>query len=156
MPSDERKDLIREVGKAVQAFQDSTDSFDEAAAARLGINRTDLRCLGVIAARAPVAVGEIARAVGLTRGAATTALDRIERKSYARRIRDPDDRRGVLMEMTDKARKEAGAIWGPVVKAGERMMAGYSDAELKTVLRYLREAIVVQLENLATPEKNSP
>jgi len=148
MSSDRRGELVREVRLAVQAFQDSTDAFDEAAAARLGINRTDLRCLSVIAARGLVAVGEIARAISLTRGAATTALDRIERKGYARRVRDPNDRRGVLMEMTDKARADAGAIWAPVVSAGERMIEGYTEAELETVLRYLREARSVQLENL--------
>ena len=105
----------------------------------------------MIAAREPVSVGEIAHAVSLTRGAATTALDRVERKGYARRIRDPDDRRGVLLELTEKARQEAGAIWAPVVSAGERMMSGYTDAELEVVLRFLRDAIAVQVENRAAP-----
>ncbi|GLS20414.1 hypothetical protein GCM10007874_34310 [Labrys miyagiensis] len=112
--------------------------------------------MSIIAGRGPVAVGEIARAVNLTRGAATTALDRVERQGFARRVRDPSDRRGVLMEMTEKARAEAGAIWGPVVSAGEEMMGGYTDSELEVVLRYLREARAVQLENLAQPTGTGP
>jgi len=148
MSNETRADLIAAIGKAVQAFQDATDSFDEAAAARLGINRTDLRCLGVVAARGPVSVGEIGRAVDLTRGAATTALDRVERAGYVRRIRNPEDRRGVLIVMTDAGRAATGAIWAPMVAAGDVMLSRYSLAELRTILRFLEESRQAQLDEL--------
>src|SRR5262245_11456141 len=80
-----RAELIAAIGTATQLYQDATDAFDDAACAALGLNRTDLKCLSVIAQRGPVAVGEIGKAAGLTRGAMTTALDRIEHAGYARR-----------------------------------------------------------------------
>jgi DNA-binding MarR family transcriptional regulator len=153
MSSESKVLLIAAVGKAVQAFQDATDAFDEAAASKLGLNRTDLRCLAVMAEQGPVSVGDIGKAIGLTRGATTTALDRVERAGYARRVRHPSDRRGVLIEMTDKARTAAGAIWGPVAAEGERMMAGASEAELKTILTFLQGARSLQLSHLAVLDK---
>ena len=148
--SSDKGALIAAVGQAVKAFQDATDAFDEAAAAWLGLNRTDLRCLGVIAERGPVSVGDVGKAIGLTRGATTTALDRVERAGYARRVRDPNDRRGVLLELTEKAEREAGAIWNPMVEEATTGMAStYSEEQLKTILRFLEEAAAHQYRHLA-------
>src|SRR5262245_26740882 len=144
-----RPELMRAIGGAVQRYQDATDAFDDAACAALGLNRTDLKCLSVIAQRGPVAVGEIGKVAGLTRGAMTTALDRIERAGYARRIRHPNDRRGVLAEFTDKGKKAIDAIWGEYIRNSEKFFAGYSIAELKTILRYLQEGREAQETNMA-------
>ena len=97
----------------------------------------------------PVAVGEIGKAAGLTRGAMTTALDRIEQAGYARRLRHPNDRRGVLVGLTDKARKAIDAIWGPYIRNAETFFASYSVADLKAILRYLQEGRLAQEANMA-------
>ena len=144
-----RTELIAAIGNATQLYQDATDAFDDAACVALGLNRTDLKCLGVIAQRGPVAVGEIGKAAGLTRGAMTTALDRIEQAGYARRVRHPSDRRGVLVELTEKARKAIDAIWGPYVRNAETFFAGYTVTDLKAILRYLQEGRLVQEGNMA-------
>src|SRR5262245_11770786 len=144
-----RTELMAAIGSATQLYQDATDAFDDAACATLGLNRTDLKCLGVIAQRGPVAVGEIGKAAGLTRGAMTTALDRIEQAGYARRLRHPDDRRGVLVELTDKARKAIEAIWGPYVRNAETFFSTYSVSDLKAILRYLQEGRSAQEANMA-------
>jgi DNA-binding MarR family transcriptional regulator len=143
-----RADLIRASGGAVQLYQDATDAFDDAACAVLGLNRTDLKCLNVIARREPVAVGEIGKAAGLTRGAMTTAIDRIAQAGYVRRPRHPGDRRGVLVKFTDRGRKAIDAIWGEYVRNAEAY-SGYSTAELKCILRYLQEGCSAQEANMA-------
>src|SRR5262252_4788744 len=144
-----RTELIAAIGNATQLYQDATDAFDDAACVALKLNRTDLKCLSVIAQRGPVAVGEIAKAAGLTRGAMTTALDRIEQAGYARRLRHPDDRRGVLVELTDKARKAIEAIWGPYMRNAETFFASYSVTDLKAILRFLQEGRSAQETNMA-------
>jgi DNA-binding MarR family transcriptional regulator len=153
MSSNERTELIAAIGNATQLYQDATDAFDDAACAALALNRTDLKCLSVIAQRGPVAVGEIGKAAGLTRGAMTTALDRIEKAGYARRLRHPDDRRGVLVELTDKARKAIDAIWGPYMRNAETLFANYSVADLKAILRYLQEGRLAQEAIMAEVKK---
>jgi DNA-binding MarR family transcriptional regulator len=71
---------------------------------------------------------EVADAAGLTRGAMTTALDRIGRAGYARRVRNKNDRRSVRVEMTDRALKEVEALYGPLAKEGGLRLQRYTDA----------------------------
>ena len=69
------------------------DIADQAVADYLGINRTDARCLDIIGRLGGVSAGRLARESGLSTGAVTTVLDRLERAGYARRTSDPGDRR---------------------------------------------------------------
>jgi DNA-binding MarR family transcriptional regulator len=148
-----RSGIIKAIGEAVRLNQEATDAFDDAACGVLGINRTDLKCLSIIARRGPVAVGEIGKEADLTRGAMTTALDRIESSGYARRLRHPDDRRGVLVELTAKANQAIDAIWGQYVRDAEAFFKSYSAGELKTILRYLQEGRSAQEANTARVKK---
>src|SRR5439155_21913259 len=125
----------------------------DAACGGLRLNRADLQCGDHIPQRGPVAGGQVGRAGGLTRGAMTTALDRIERAGYVRRLRHPDDRRGVLVELTDKGRQAIDAIWGEYIRNAEAFFSGYSMAELKTVLRFLQEGRSTQEANMARAKK---
>src|SRR3979411_2911783 len=94
-----RQALIAAIGMATQAFQRSTDAFDDAVAQRLGLNRSDLRCLDWLS-DGPKSAGQLAAATGLTSAATTTLVDRLERRGLVRRVRDAADRRKVLVEMT--------------------------------------------------------
>jgi len=85
---------------------------DQAVAEAIGLNRTDMRCLDVIQREGPVPAGRLADETGLTTGAITTVLDRLERAGFARRTRDPADRRRVLVELAPEARSGAGDYYG--------------------------------------------
>ena len=132
-----RGTLIDEVVDAVRNHQSAVDAVDEAASAYLGINRTDGRCLDIIDRRGRITAGELASETGLTCGAITTALDRLEAAGYVRRIRDHSDRRRVLVEMTDIARSRAWEVLGPVAEEGVRILKNYDDDQLKTIRDYL-------------------
>ena len=84
IPDDARRQaLIAAVGAATQAFQRSTDAFDDAVADRLGLNRTDLRCLDWLF-DGPKSAGQLAAATGLSSAATTTLVDRLERRGLVR------------------------------------------------------------------------
>ena len=134
-----KTELLAAVGRGVQAFQDATDEVDEAVAGRAGLNRTDLRILSVLSQADAMTASALADAAGLTRGAMTTALDRIERAGYARRVRDQEDRRTVRVEMTEKALEEVKVLYGPLAKEGVQLLQKYTAAELAAVLRYLED-----------------
>jgi DNA-binding MarR family transcriptional regulator len=144
-----KQELIQAIGGAVQSFQDATDAFDFKAAKAMGLNQTDLKCLTVIFARGPVAASEIAEASGLSRGAATTALDRIEKAGLAKRQRSTEDRRGVLLNKTPKAMKLAETIWGPNRDQGAEMLSRYLANELIAILRFLEEATALTRRRIA-------
>jgi DNA-binding MarR family transcriptional regulator len=139
-----KDELISAIGAQVQAFQDATDQMDEAVARRLRLNRTDLRCLSVLSQSGAMTAGALAEAAGLTRGAMTTALDRLEAAGQARRVWDQADRRTLRVEMTGAAQQAAAALYGPLAKAGAEMLRKYSIAELAAVRRYLEEGAELQ------------
>jgi DNA-binding MarR family transcriptional regulator len=136
--------LLVAIGQRVQSFQDATDEVDEAVAQRLRLNRTDLRCLSVLSQAGAVSASALADAAGLSRGAMTTALDRLEEAGYARRVWDQQDRRAVRVEMTDSAKKEVEVLYGPLAKEGFQLLQKYTTQELVAVLRYLEEGRQLQ------------
>lgn len=153
MSTPTKAELVAAIGEAAQRYQESTELFDTAAAEAMGLGPTDLRCLAIIHRHGSVAAGEVARETGLTRGATTTALDRVERAGYARRKPDPNDRRGVLVELTDKGRRTSASIWSGLAEAGHGLLARYTVVELQAVLRFLEEGRRLQEEQASLLRK---
>jgi DNA-binding MarR family transcriptional regulator len=117
--------------------QDS--AFDNLAADRLGLNRTDLHAINIIENSGGLTAGELAKEAGLTTGAVTGVIDRLERAGYARRISDPDDRRRVKLEVTPRFYARADRIWGPVASDwASRLGARFTAEELERVTEFLR------------------
>jgi DNA-binding MarR family transcriptional regulator len=116
----------------------AADQLDEAACDALGINRTDGRCLDVLDREGPVTAGRLAQAAGLSAAAATTAIDRLEAKGYARRTRDENDRRRVVVALTPLARERTGRIWGPLA-ASTGELRRYTAAELELLIDFHRQ-----------------
>jgi DNA-binding MarR family transcriptional regulator len=116
----------------------ANDIADQAVADYLGINRTDARCLEIIERLGGVTAGRLARESGLSTGAVTTVLDRLERSGLARRTSDPEDRRRVVVEMTPVARRANEELSRPFVAAAVEQMLGYSEEELALLREYHR------------------
>ena len=100
------------------------NAFDELAADALGLSRTDLECVSIIQRRGGVTAGELATESGLTTGAVTGVIDRLERAGYASRAPDPADRRKVIVEVTPKFYDHAREIWGPMAADWQKRLAG--------------------------------
>ena len=154
--------LLEEIGLEVRTYQNAQDAFDEGACERLGINRSDGRALDIIDRHGQMTAGELAKESGLSTGAITTLLDRLERAGYVRRVRDDVDRRRVLVELTEEARRRTWEIWGPIAEASMSGLARYSNEELlfiRDFLRSSREFLSEHLERVktlpATPKPSS-
>ena len=142
--SNYRATLVQALGELIPQAQLATDLVDQAAAARLKVNRTDLRCLGTLVQHGATSAGKLAERVGLTRGAMTTALDRLERAGWVRRVDHPTDGRGVSVEPTAMAKRVVRQIWEPIGKEGMRILDRYSDAELELIRRFFEEYCALQ------------
>jgi DNA-binding MarR family transcriptional regulator len=153
---DERGALVDEVTLELAELQAATDAVDEAVAERLAINRTDLACLNSLYRRGAMTAGQLADESGLTPGAITTALDRLERASYAQRTRDEVDRRRVLVELTPQARLTAAELYAPVLQAGKNGYARYSLEELRLLRDFLQQARQIQAEHVAFLRTSAP
>jgi DNA-binding MarR family transcriptional regulator len=127
--------------RLVRDHEAANDAFDEAACTKLGINRTDLRCLNIVDNHGSMTAGRLAELSGLTTAAVTSVLDRLERAGYARRLRDQADRRQVLVELTPLLAERAGPIWGPLGDEATARISRMSLEELKSVIEFFRLGI---------------
>ena len=118
--------------------QNAGDTMDAAVAELLGVNRTDVLCLDILARLGRVPAGKLAEDSRLTTGAITAVLDRLEKAGYVRRLDDPADRRKVLVETTDRFRELAEHAWGPI--AGTLLDSGsrFTKEQVDGIREYLR------------------
>src|SRR3954454_1764219 len=105
-----KRQAIDELVAAFRASGNQDAAFDNLAAERLQVNRTDLHCLNAIENGGGLTAGQLASQTGLTTGAVTGVIDRLERAGLARRTPDPDDRRRVKVEVTPKFYARADVI----------------------------------------------
>ncbi|NIK55746.1 MarR family transcriptional regulator [Kribbella shirazensis] len=139
-----KQSLIAVITGTVARFQDATDRVDAAAAAVLGLNRTDLLCLGVLARGGPLPAGQLAVEAGLSPAAMTAGIERLEKAGYADRTRDSADRRRVLVTATPLAVRRLTELYAPLEKLGSAQLAKYSLAELETIRDFLDQGIELQ------------
>jgi len=131
-----RRALIAEIGAAVQAYQRSTEAFDDAVGRRLRMNPTDLRCLDWLA-ESPRSAGELSEATGLSSAATTTLLDRLEKRGLLRRVRAGDDRRKVQVELAARGRELAAQFYGPIAAEGSKLLSRFSEEQLEALHDFL-------------------
>lgn len=143
-----RQAVIAELGFAMQSYQRSNAELDDEVGRLLDLNPTDLRCLDWLTG-GRMSAGELSRATGLSSAATTSMIDRLEHKGFVRRIREADDRRQVLVEMTNDGSARLGRLYGPLVEEGARLFEGFTRAELKTMLDLIKkmQTLVVEHRN---------
>ncbi len=123
------------------------DAVGERFAGLHGLGRTDVRALVAImdAARSGAALtaGALGAAVDLSSASVTALVDRLERAGHVRRVRDEEDRRRVVLEMTESAMAAGGAFFGGLQRDLVAAMEGYSETDLAVVRRFLRDMTAV-------------
>jgi DNA-binding MarR family transcriptional regulator len=139
-----REELEAAFGTAVRAFQTGTDNFDQAMADHVGINRTDARCIDLIDQVGGMTAGELARAAGLTTGAVTAVIDRLEKAGVAQRVPDPSDRRRVRIEATPRLWELSEPLLGPMLAESQAIIDELSDSEIARFTEFMNRAIEIQ------------
>lgn len=106
-------------------------------AAALGIHPTDLEAGDALDRRGPMTIGELAREVRLSPGAATALVDRLERAGIARRQADPASRRRVLVTPSRQSAACVAAFFLPITREAHGLLTGYSDRDLELISEFL-------------------
>jgi DNA-binding MarR family transcriptional regulator len=139
MAGKSKQDLIAGLIREFRVSGNQDDAFDSLAAARLGVSETDLRCLNLIENAGGLSAGELAAQSGLTGGAITGVIDRLERAGFASRVLDPTDRRRVRVQVTPAFYKSADVIWGPLAADWHRALSErFTKEELERIMDFLR------------------
>lgn len=135
-----RDDLVRllrecavEAERLGQVFADSYHLHPTDLNALLAVMQADQ-------AGVPLTPGRLGQQLGLSSGATTAVIDRLERAGHVHRIRDERDRRRVTLRYGDAASAVGSAYFGPLGARMDRMLSAYSPAEQGVVRRFLAEA----------------
>ncbi len=126
-----RDQLLATLNDDFRQLSAATIMFHQAVADRLGINVTDHKCADVLLRNGPMTAGELAAYTGLTTGAITGVIDRLEAAGFARRVRDPHDRRRVIVEPLQKRiERVIGPLFESIARASTELCSRYSTEEL--------------------------
>lgn len=138
----ERAEAVERIGKRLST---ATVLFHTALAERIGLGPTEAKCRTLLAAAGPKTAGELAAMTGLTTGAITGVIDRLEAAGFARRTSDLRDRRRVIVEAVVDAKRdrEIRSLFAPMGSSIQALAARYSARELDTILEFLTGAAEV-------------
>jgi DNA-binding MarR family transcriptional regulator len=144
---DDAARMRQELALLLRRLNVELDAVGQRFAELHGLNRTDVRALVAImdAARRGEALtaGRLGEAVDLRSASVTALVDRLERVGHVRRVRDPEDRRRVGLEMSESAMAAGAEHFGGLARDLAAAMDGYSDEELAVVRRWLEDMTAV-------------
>jgi DNA-binding MarR family transcriptional regulator len=125
--------------------------FHTVAAERMGLGGTDHKALTLIDQHGPMTAGELATLTGLTTGAITNVIDRLERAGYVERTKDARDRRKVVVVARPSPNRDAAfaGIFGSLAQHMRAICARYSDAELVAIQDFMTASIGVFQQEIA-------
>lgn len=151
----------QEIGLLLRRLNVELDAVGQRFADVHGLNRTDVRALVAImdAARRGEALtaGRLGEAVDLRSASVTALVDRLERVGHVRRVRDPEDRRRVGLEMSESAMAAGAEHFGGLARDLVAAMGDYSDDELSVVRRWLEDmTAVITRHARAEPDPPAP
>jgi DNA-binding MarR family transcriptional regulator len=153
-------DARQELALLLRRLTVELDAVGQRFAQLHGLNRTDVRALVAImdAARRGEALsaGGLGAAVELRSASVTALVDRLEKVGHIRRTRDADDRRRVVLEMSDAAMAAGAEHFGGLARDLTAAMEGYSDEELAVVRRFLLDMTDVTMRHSRSDPPDSP
>jgi DNA-binding MarR family transcriptional regulator len=136
--------------RALRDTSAQTVLFSHAVADQVGISPTDLESLDILARNGPMTAGRLAELTGLTTGAITGLIDRLERRGYARREPHPTDRRSVIVQpLTEAAERDLAPSYAGMSQAMGELISGYSDEELSVITDFMTRAAAITAEQVA-------
>lgn len=142
-----RTNLIAELMQLLRAYSLESQGLAATYAARQRLHSTDLQililCMLAERSETPETPGGLSRALSLTSGAVTTALDRLESADHLRRARDSTDRRRVHIRLDELGWRVGREYFGELARRSDHELASFDDAELITIRRFMRSMITV-------------
>ena len=140
-----RAALLQELEHAVRRSSAQGVIFGQTVATTAGISSSDLECLDFIIIEGRVTAGRLAEVTGLTTGAITGVVDRLEKAGFARRERDAIDRRKVFIEAVTENVAKVGRFYEHLQQAMQKVWDTYSDEELRLLLRVANQGYQTML-----------
>ena len=141
--SRKRQELERYIGQEMgREIGARTILFHQAVASIAGVSITDMKCLDYVDRGGDITAGDLARLTGLTTGAITAAIDRLEKAGLAQRERSETDRRKVFIRLRHSPVSEKIApIFETLGKDAAQLITRYTTRELEIIKDFGQRSI---------------
>jgi DNA-binding MarR family transcriptional regulator len=133
MTKSTKTDLKKRALMAVRDYGVNLTQFRNAMSEWAGLNGTDMECLRLLFQKGIATPSELARHTGLTSGATTAMLDRLEKAGLIERRPNPKDRRGTLITPEQSASEKMASWFESARNAQEKLISSYSESELEII-----------------------
>lgn len=149
-PQETRAQLLGELAQELSQLNGLSASFFRAAAARIGVTVTDMQVIESLAGTGPMTAGQLAELTGLTTGAITGMLNRLEEAGLVRRERDPGDGRKVIVQIASDAPqlREIGPVLTLVQKAWEEEASQFDDEQIAFLVKFLKRGNAIAQQQI--------
>ncbi|MFF0390804.1 MarR family winged helix-turn-helix transcriptional regulator [Kitasatospora sp. NPDC004615] len=141
-----RDQLLSELADAGREFSNAAVMHHAAVSELLGLSTAEEKTLDLVRRDAPLTAGDLAARTGLAPATVTGLVERLERKGFIQRSRDAKDRRRVLLETVPGLEVVLAPLFAPFAAGVAELHHQYPDAELATILDFLRRAAGLQRE----------
>lgn len=151
----QRKALMSQMQLLGEVASTETALFHQTAAAKYGLGITDMKTLSILLREGPRTAGQIAQRLNLTTGAVTSVIDRLEKRNFARRVRDARDRRKVIVTANQDALKSEGNVYNSMGESFEKLLESYTTLELTFLVQFHEASIELTKLEIAKLTKRS-
>lgn len=152
--SEKRAALTVELMNQFRYVSANSVMFSQAVADKVGLHSTDNECLDFLLLNGAMTAGQLSTLTGLTTGAMTTVIDRLEKAGYVRREQSKEDRRKVIVAPNvDKINADISPYTLPMGNALWEIAADFSEEELAAMLRFVIKANAAATEVIAATRK---
>ncbi len=147
MPKTLNDQQIQHFRASSRRYSDASILMHEAIARKAGLSGTDHKYLGLLLEKGPATAGELAQMTGLTTGAVTGLIDRLEKKKLVKRQFDKNDRRKVIIVPNVQNTKQLlGPIFAELQAKTAALIASFSESEIQTIEQYFLGAVSIMQE----------
>lgn len=155
-PWSSKEALLSSLEREIRELSTQSVLLSQAVAERVGVHSSDLECLDIIVLHGVATPGELATATGLTTGAITGVVDRLEKAGFARRERDTEDRRRVLVRPLPEVERRIAPLYASLQRRARALWSRYSEQELTLLIDFLARSHAVCREEVAGLRGDAP
>lgn len=143
MTERKKEDLKRQVILGAREYGFGSVLFRHAIGEMLGVNATDMECLGVIVLKGVTTPSELARYTGLSSGATTAMLDRLEKSELIARRPNPQDRRSTHIVLVRETAEKIAPWFASLREAQDQIVSSYSEQELELLADFFTRSVTM-------------
>ena len=138
-----KEDLKRQVIRGAREYGFGSVLFRHVVGEMLGVNATDMECLGVIVFKGVTTPSELAQYTGLSSGATTAMLDRLEKSELIARRPNPQDRRSTHIVVVKETAEKIAPLFAELRSAQDKIVSSYSEQELELLSDFFTRSITM-------------